>query len=76
MDILVKQGGIVEQAVDLIVVNLFQGVSEPGGATGTVDKALGGAISAIIAAGDFVGKSGETALLYTRARSRPRVCWW
>ena len=74
MDILVKQGSIVEQSADLIVVNLFQGVTEPGGATGAVDKAVGGAISAIIAAGDFVGKSGETALLYTRgAIPAPRV---
>ena len=45
MDTVVKQGGIVEQAVDLIVVNLFQGVSEPGGATGAVDKAVGGRFS-------------------------------
>ena len=49
-------------------------MTEPGGATGAVDKALGGAISAIIAAGDFVGKPGETALLYTRgAIPAPRV---
>ena len=71
MDIFVKQGSIVEQAVDLVVVNLFQGVTEPGGATGAVDKAMGGAISAIIAGGDFVGKPGETALLYTRGAILP-----
>ncbi|PKO21044.1 MAG: hypothetical protein CVU38_16885 [Chloroflexi bacterium HGW-Chloroflexi-1] len=54
------------EVADLTVVNLFQGVTEPGGATGAVDKALDGAIRDVIAAGDFTGKAGETALLYTR----------
>ena len=74
MEIRVRQGSITEQAADLIVVNLFQGVIEPGGATGAVDGALGGAIREVIAAGDFVGKSGETLVLYTRgALPSPRV---
>ena len=47
-------------------MNLFQGVTQPGGATGAVDRALGGAISDLIAAGDFTGATGETAVLYTR----------
>jgi hypothetical protein len=33
---------------DALVVNLFEGVREPAGATGAVDKALGGAISTLI----------------------------
>lgn len=66
MEIQLKQGDIAQVAADLIVVNLFQGVTQPGGATGAVDRALGGAISEVIAAGDFVGKSGETLALYTR----------
>ena len=66
MDIQLKQGNITDVAADLIVVNLFQGVTHPGGATGAVDRALHGAISDVIAAGDFVGKSGETLVLYTR----------
>ncbi len=66
MKITVKQGGIQFEEAPLVVVNLFEGVTEPGGATGAVDRALGGAIREIIAAGDFKGKSGETALLYTR----------
>ncbi|RLC57953.1 MAG: leucyl aminopeptidase [Chloroflexota bacterium] len=64
MEIRVKAGGIQAEDVPLIVVNLFEGVTEPGGATGAVDKALGGQIRALIAAGDFRGKRNETAVLY------------
>lgn len=74
MKITVWNGNITEAAADLVVVNLFQGVTAPGGATGAVDRALGGAISDVIAAGDFTGKSGETLVLYTRgAIPAPRV---
>ncbi len=60
------QGSIQQTETDLIVVNLFEGVTSPGGATGAVDKALGGAISEVIDSGDFRGKRLETVLLYTR----------
>lgn len=74
MKIELQQGDIGQSAADLIVVNLFQGVTAPGGATGAVDRALGGAIGEVIAAGDFTGKSGETLVLYTRgALPAPRV---
>jgi leucyl aminopeptidase len=66
MEIKLKQGNITEEAADLIVVNLFQGVTVPDGATGAVDAALGGAIREVIATGDFTGKAGESLLLYTR----------
>ena len=44
MDIRVVRGDIAQQAADAIVVNLFEGVTAPGGATGAVDRALDGAI--------------------------------
>jgi leucyl aminopeptidase len=65
MDIKVKTGQIQQENSELIVVNLFEGVTEPGGATGAVDEALGGQICRLIADGDFKGKAQETALLYT-----------
>ncbi|MFZ5916145.1 MAG: leucyl aminopeptidase [Chloroflexota bacterium] len=65
MDIRVKTGEIQNENGELIVVNLFEGVTAPGGATGAVDKALGGQISRLIADGDFKGKVRETALLYS-----------
>ena len=71
MDIKLKQASITAAAADLIVVNLFQGVTAPGGATGAVDQALRGTISDVIAAGDFTGKSGEMLVLYTRGGTIP-----
>jgi leucyl aminopeptidase len=74
VDIVVKQGNIAEEAIDLIVVNLFQGVTLPGAATGAVDGALGGMIRDVIATGDFTGKANETLVVYTRgAIPAPRV---
>jgi leucyl aminopeptidase len=57
---------------DALVVNLFEGVKTPGGATGAIDTALGasdgvpgnGMISEIIQLGDFKGKLNEIAVLY------------
>jgi leucyl aminopeptidase len=60
------QGNIAEQSTDAIVVNLFEGVTEPGGATGVVDRALGGAIRNLIRSGDFSGEGGSTAVLYSQ----------
>lgn len=66
MNITVQQGGIHTLTADAVIINLFQGVTAPGGATGAVDKALNGAITELIAAGDVRGKLGETAVLYPR----------
>jgi leucyl aminopeptidase len=60
----VKQGAIQEQTTDMIVVNLFEGVTEPGGATAAADRALGGQLQELLALGDFKGKLNDTALLY------------
>ncbi len=64
MEVNVKTGPIQEQVSDLIVVNLFEGVETPGGATKAVDEALGGRIRQVIQAGDFKGKKGELLVLY------------
>ena len=65
MDVRVAVGDIAQWKDEGIVVNLFDGVSKPGGATGAVDKALGGAISQLIAAGDIKGKFKECYVLPT-----------
>lgn len=66
MNIVVKQGGIQTIEADAIIINLFKGIIEPGGATGVVNKALDGAIGELIAQGDLKGKLGETVILYPR----------
>ncbi|MBC7235444.1 MAG: leucyl aminopeptidase [Chloroflexi bacterium] len=66
MEVRVQRGAIQDISSELIVVNLFKGVSEPTGATGVVDRALGGAIRELIAVGDLTGEEGQTALLYPR----------
>jgi len=64
MEVRVQQGNIAEAAVDAVVVNLFEGVTHPGGATGAVDAKIGGLIRRLIAAGEFKGELKETAVLH------------
>ncbi len=74
MQIEIKQGNIISAEADLVIVNLFEGVTAPGGATGAVDKALDGQISQLIALGDCSGELGKTTLLYTLGKlPAPRV---
>ena len=74
MKIRVEPGDISTVAADAVVVNLFEGVQTPGGGTGAVDRAMGGAISSLIAQGDLRGKWGEVVLIHTLGRlPSPRV---
>ena len=66
MKIVVSQGEIQASAADTIIVNLFNDVTTPSGATGAIDQALDGAISELIASGDLTGKAGEVGVLYPR----------
>ncbi len=66
MNVDVMQGSIQSVAADAIIVNLFEGVAKPKGATGAVDRALNGAITDLITGGDLTGKLGKTAVLYPR----------
>src|SRR4030065_202930 len=58
MKIELAVGDIRKHRADMIVVNLFEGTKSPGGSTGAVDKAIGGAISAAIRDRRFQGKGG------------------
>ncbi len=64
----VTAGDVTEFPTPALVVNLFQGVTQPGGGTGAVDRALSGAISELIADGEIKGKLGEMTLLHTMGR--------
>lgn len=67
MQIQVQQGDIAAFQADAIIVNLFEGVTAPGGGTGAVDQALGGILSQEIQSNGklFRGKLGETLILPT-----------
>lgn len=74
MDVRVAQGDIAQWSADVVVVNLFEGVTAPGGGTGAVDRALDGMITRLIAQGDIRGKAGELTLLHTLGKiPSPRV---
>lgn len=62
----VEQGAIQASKADTVIVNIFDDVTIPSGATGAVDKALGGAIRELITSGDLTGKADEVGVLYPR----------
>ena len=66
MEIQVIAGGIQATEDELIVVNLFEGIEAPGGATAAVDQAMSGAIREAMVDGDLRGKKGEVAVFYPR----------
>ena len=71
MKITVEIADISAVETQALVVNLFKGVKNPGGATGAVDRALDGAISNLIEDGEITGKQGEMTLLHTMGKIAP-----
>ena len=71
MDIRVVQEDVTQIKVPALVVNLFEGVKEPGGATGAVDQGLDGAITQLISDGEVKGKKGEFTLIHTFGKIGP-----
>jgi leucyl aminopeptidase len=66
------EGSITEVESDALIVNLFEGVTSPGGATGAVDRALGGMISDLIGSKETTGKLMETTLIHTQGKIAPK----
>jgi len=67
----VRSAEIMDIETPALVVNLFRGVKKPGGATGAVDKALGGIITQLIKDGEIKGSAGETTLIHTLGKIKP-----
>ncbi len=65
MEIKIIVGDIAQIEADAIVVNLFEGMEQPGGATAAVDEVLDGAISSFISRGEIKGKFGEVSIVHT-----------
>jgi len=68
IEFLVVQGESGAQKADVLIVGHFEEDGLPAGAAEWVDKTLEGAIARLIASGDFTGKAGSTALLYTNGK--------
>jgi leucyl aminopeptidase len=73
LEIKVIVGDIAQIEADAIVVNIFEGVEQPGGATAAVDKALDGAISSLISRGEIKGKFGEVNIVHTFGKLPSRM---
>ncbi len=73
MKIRVVAGDITKVEADAIVVNLFEGVEQPGGATGIVDKVLDGAITDLIKRGEIKGKLNEVNMIHSLGKTPARI---
>ncbi|MFA6131542.1 MAG: leucyl aminopeptidase [Patescibacteria group bacterium] len=63
MQFFVKKGELSEAKTDLLIVNIFEDQKEVKGATASIDKAMGGLLSAVIKEDHFEGKLGATLLV-------------
>ncbi|MFH0703148.1 MAG: leucyl aminopeptidase [bacterium] len=69
MEIKAKQGSLTDVVCDVLIINLFEDVKIPGGATGAVNKALDNIISSyVIEKENFKGKLGKTYVLQTHGK--------
>lgn len=64
MQVEIVTGSITEIICDTLIVNLFEGVSLPSGATGAVDTAVDGQIANLIRGRQGAGKYGATSVLH------------
>jgi len=58
-------GDIAKTKADAIIVNYFEGAGRLQGDIAAIDKALGGAISRLVKAGEIKGKCGEVTIIHT-----------
>ncbi len=63
MQVEIVTGQITDIVCDALIINLFEGVTLPTGATGVVDAALGGQIASLIRGKQGAGKYGTTSVL-------------
>ena len=66
-------GDIATIQADAMVVNLFEGVKTPAGATAAIDRALDGAITKLIDAGEIRGKRGEVTIIHSLGKIPARI---
>ncbi len=66
MKITIKRGNFIDYNFEAVVAVLFEGDKTLKGAALILDRECGGAISDLLAYGDFKGKLFQSAVLYTR----------
>ena len=73
METKVIVGDVAQIEADAVVVNLFEGVEQPSGATAAADKLLDGAISSLISRGEISGKFEEVSIVHTFGKLPARI---
>ena len=68
MEINTKVGNIRRTRADAIVLGVFEGMKRPRGDISIINKALDGAVSQLVHAGEIKGKLGEVTVIYSLGR--------
>jgi leucyl aminopeptidase len=68
MELTAVKGDVTEIETAALIINLYAGVESPGGATGAVDRALGGQIGELIGDGEITGRREEVTIIHTNGR--------
>lgn len=68
MRIVFEEADVTKVKCDLLIVNEFEGVIKPGGATGAVDKDLNGLISHLSSKGEISGKLFNNNLIHSQGK--------
>jgi len=69
VELRVQQASVTDIETPLLVVNLFEGVAQPQGATGAVDQALSGQITQLIAEGEITGEPATITVIHTNTHA-------
>jgi leucyl aminopeptidase len=72
MEVTGKAGGLDKESVDAIVLMLYEGATVPRGVAATVDKALDGAVTALLREGEFTGKLRQQSVLHAQGRLKSK----
>jgi leucyl aminopeptidase len=72
MEVTVKVGGLDKESVDAIVLMLYEGDTVSQGTAAMIDKALDGALTALLREGEFTGKSKQLSVLHTQGRLKAK----
>ena len=72
MEVSVFETDITHIDTPVLIVNLFKGVTNPGGATGAVDELLEKSITSLIADKEITGTKGELTLIHTLGKMKAK----